>query len=195
VLYAATNTPDLNEDERNWAEAGLAELADHIEQCHHAFMKENLPRLEGLLSKVRKAHGKRNDCVLKPLAATFDHLKEEIEAHLFKEEQILFPYLRQLDAFAQGQIPRPECHCGSVSNPIGQMIYEHDSAGAALKRMRQLTSNYTVPDDGCESFRSLYEGLAELEDNLHRHIHLENNLLFPQAVELEARLGLNETTF
>ena len=102
-----------------------------------------------------------------------------------KEEQILFPYIRQIEAYANRNGPKPEVHCGSVANPITQMEFEHDNAGNALVEMRKLTDNYARPEDACKTFDALYEGLAAMEADLHEHIHLENNILFPKAIELE----------
>ena len=107
-----------------------------------------------------------------------------------KEEEILFPYIRQIEAYANGSGSKPQAHCGTVANPITQMEHEHENAGHALESMRKLTNNYVVPDDGCTTFATLYEGLAAMEDDLHEHIHLENSILFPKAVELEAKAGL-----
>jgi len=176
--------------EQNWTTAALAELADHIEAKHHTFMKEQLPRLSLMLAKVKKAHGDKHGQMLTELEDVYLSLREEIEMHLMKEEQILFPYIRQIEAYAQQKGAKPQVHCGSVANPITQMEHEHENAGRALEQMRKLTNNYVVPDDGCATFAALYEGLAAMEDDLHEHIHLENSILFPKAVELEAKAGL-----
>ena len=102
-----------------------------------------------------------------------------------KEEQILFPYINQLQEAADRGTSKPMPFFGTVQNPVRMMMFEHDSAGEMLRRIRQLSSNFTVPADGCLSYRSLYEALEGLERDLHQHIHLENNLLFPRAIELE----------
>ena len=107
-----------------------------------------------------------------------------------KEEQILFPYIRQIEEYATTKGPKPQVHCGTVANPITQMEHEHGNAGNALKRMRELTNNYTLPDDGCTTFSTLYEGLAAMEDDLHEHIHLESSILFPKAIDMEVKAGL-----
>jgi regulator of cell morphogenesis and NO signaling len=183
ALQEAIDLPaEGHEPHENWLEASLTRLIDHIERRHHTYMKTNLPRLRNLAAKVLEVHGPRHGDVLRPLLETFDGLKAEIEEHLFKEERILFPVVRQFEAHAGGG-PEPVFHCGSIDNPIRQMRHEHENAGAALERMRRLTSDYRVPDDACESFRALYEGLEALEDDLHQHIHLENNILFPKAGE------------
>jgi regulator of cell morphogenesis and NO signaling len=107
--------------------------------------------------------------------------------HLLKEEQVLFPCIRGIEAHAREGGPEPVTECVTVRNPIRQMKLEHTNAGQALDRMRGLASGYRPPEDACESFRALYEGLQALEADLHEHIHLENNILFPRAIELEAR--------
>ena len=174
--------------EPDWQRMSVTDMANHIERKHHAFMKEALPRLEDLLGRVRRAHQERHGPMLGDLTQTFSGLRAEIEVHLVKEEQVLFPYLRRIEAYAQGRGERPPLQHVTVANPIAQMRWEHERAGAALARMRGLTEGYALPPDACESFRALYEGLQEMEDDLHQHIHLENNILFPRAIELEAQL-------
>jgi len=168
--------------ETDWRKAGLTELAEYIVANHHAYLKTQLPRLESMLQKVLAAHSARHADVLAPLAAIFRSMREELDSHLMKEERILFPLIRALESGAGSR----GFHCGSVQNPIRVMVMEHDSAGDALARLRHLTSGYTPPADACTTFRTFYAGLAEMEADLHRHIHLENNILFPGAVELEA---------
>jgi regulator of cell morphogenesis and NO signaling len=170
---------------RDWSTESLTELAGHIEETHHSFMKEQLPRLEQLLDKTLNAHKEKHGQMLTALKETYTALKSEIELHLAKEEQILFPFIRQIENFQQNQSDKPELHCGSVENPIGQMEYEHDNAGKALDKMRQITLDYKLPEDTCNTFKALYDGLKALEADLHEHIHLENNILFPRAIELE----------
>lgn len=180
----STNATTKQGDEYNWATASLIKLTDHVESKHHTYMKKVLPRLGDLFVKVLKAHGKAHSKMLLPLQAAFSELRNEIEPHLMKEEQILFPFIRKMDASvaATGQVP--QIHCGSVQNPIQQMEAEHESAGAALARMRSVTDNYTLPDDACMTFAALFETLQEMEADLHEHIHLENNILFPRAVAM-----------
>jgi len=171
---------------RDWTSASLTELIEHILTTHHAYMKRELPRIDGLLAKVTAAHGKRHGQLLNDLTITFHGLREEIEQHLFKEEEILFPMVTAIEAFKSGKAERPVSHCGTVMNPIRQMEHEHENAGAALVYMRQRTDNYRLPDDACMTFGTLYEALDMMEKDLHEHIHLENNILFPAAVALEA---------
>jgi regulator of cell morphogenesis and NO signaling len=146
------------------------------------YLGDALPRLEALLSRVIDAHGERHP-ELHDVRATFLELRHDLEPHLLKEEQILFPMIRQL--FGSQEVPT--FHCGSLQNPIGIMCLEHDTVGELLARLRTQTSLYTTPGDGCASYRALYEGLAELEADTHLHIHKENNVLFPAVAAEELR--------
>jgi regulator of cell morphogenesis and NO signaling len=138
-----------------------------------------------MMKKVSEAHREHHRAMLEPLAETFLALRDELGSHLMKEEMVLFPLMRSLEAASAAGLPSPPSHCGSVNNPIRVMVHEHDDAGSALARMRQLTAGYAVPADACNTFRGLFHGLQELEGDLHRHIHLENNILFPRAAAIE----------
>lgn len=175
-----------SESSADWQSAPLDRLIDHILTRHHAYLKSELPRLARLSAKVNAAHAERHSATLVPLEGIFLALKAELESHLMKEEMVLFPVIRNLELAAQAGGAAPAAHCGSVNNPIRVMEHEHDSAGQALAYMRQLTGGYTPPADGCNTFRALYYGLQELEADLHQHIHLENNILFPRAARLES---------
>lgn len=170
----------------DWSAATPGELADHILEKHHVFTKTQLLRLDGLLGKVQNAHGAHHGAVLEDLRRVFDDLRAELDAHLMKEERILFPAIREIDAYVSGRGARPAIHCGSVAHPIRQMEHEHDGAGQALAAMRRITGDYRLPADACPTFTALYDGLQALEADLHEHIHLENNLLFPRCIALEA---------
>ena len=164
----------------------LVELTDHIINTHHAYVKQEIPRIHNLLSKVVSVHGK-NHPELAQVQRTFQAMSGELISHLMKEENILFPYISALeDATRQGR-PAPRPPFGTVSNPVHMMEMEHDSAGAALKEMRNFTADYTAPDDACFSYKTLYAALSDFEADLHQHVHLENNILFPRAIELESQ--------
>jgi regulator of cell morphogenesis and NO signaling len=169
----------------DWTAARLGALIDHILTTHHVYMKSQLPRLEAMLEKILHKHGARHGDVLLPLAETFRPMKAELDGHLMKEEMVLFPLIRSLEGGIGPQ--NRSFHCGSVQNPIRVMVMEHDSAGEALARLRELTAGYTPPEDACNTFRAFYAELADMERDLHQHIHLENNILFPRAVKLEAQ--------
>jgi regulator of cell morphogenesis and NO signaling len=179
-----------NKDEvtTDWNTATLSELVDHIVNTHHVFMKEQLPRIDDLLAKVQRAHGAAHGEMLTKLRRAYDVVRSELEPHLMKEEQILFPLIKEIDAFRAGTGEKPVSHCGTVANPIGQMEIEHDAAGNELALMRKLTDGYKLPNGACQTFAALYEGLATMESDLHTHIHLENNILFPKSVQQEAKI-------
>jgi regulator of cell morphogenesis and NO signaling len=162
-----------------WATMGPAPLVDHLEATHHAYLHTDLPRLGALVKKVAAVHGARHP-ELQAVEATYGELRADLEPHLLKEELVLFPMVRQLAAGSAGP-------CGSAQNPISVMLAEHDRVGEILEQLRRLTNGYSVPADGCASFRALYEGLAELETDTHLHVHKENNVLFPAVLALEVR--------
>ncbi len=159
----------------------LTDLAGHIESTHHAYLKEELPRLDFLTEKVARVHGDKEPRLLQVREA-FMALKAELEPHMMKEERILFPIVRQLEASSD----RPEFHCGSVANPIRQMEHEHDQAGNALAILREATDDFMPPEWACNTYRAMLDSLEKLEADMHQHVHKENNVLFPKAIELEA---------
>lgn len=163
-----------------WLKATLAELTAHLESTHHAYLRTELPRLEALLEKVLRAHGE-NHPELDEVFDLFQSLSMDLMPHLMKEEQILFPFIRQLES---GQ-STTACFA-SVQSPIRVMESEHETVGALLARLRACTNTYQVPADGCATFRALYEGFKEMEADLHLHIYLENQILHPRATALEA---------
>jgi regulator of cell morphogenesis and NO signaling len=162
----------------------LAELADRIVENHHVFTRQELDRLTALLEKVCSVHG-ANHPELLAIQSEFQTLRAELEPHMSKEERILFPYIKQLEVAATKGASLPFAPFGSVHNPIAAMMREHDAAGDILKSIRKLSSDFVVPDDGCFSYRTLYNAIETLEADLHQHIHLENNILFPRAEKME----------
>ena len=166
-----------------WTTMAAGELVDHIEATHHRYLWQELPRLSALIDKVTSVHGARHP-ELDDVARCFNALRADLEPHLAKEERVLFPMIREL---ATAHV-RPTFHCGSVRNPISVMEREHDTAGALLARLRELTGGYTSPADGCTSYEMLYRGLAELEADTHLHVHKENNVLFPMVERIERQL-------
>ncbi|MBZ5628803.1 MAG: iron-sulfur cluster repair di-iron protein [Acidobacteriia bacterium] len=168
----------------DWNPASLAALIGHIVGTHHAYVKAEVPRLEQLLAKVCSVHG-QNHPELHKIRETFAGLGQELSMHLMKEENILFPYIVEMEkALTSLQTPRRPMF-GTVKNPVRMMIMEHDSAGDALRSIRAASSDFTAPEDACISYRTLYSALQGFEADLHQHIHLENNILFPRAVAME----------
>ncbi len=168
---------------RSWEKEPLTELLGFIVGTHHVYTREAIASLPPLAAKVRGRHGKAHP-ETRRVEALVQGLAADLAPHLMKEEQILFPFIASLEAVESGAEPPPSCF-GTVRNPIRMMMTEHDAAGALLKELRDVTSGYSAPADACTSFQALYSGLSQLEEDLHRHIHLENNILFPRAVRLE----------
>lgn len=169
---------------RNWQAEPLASLIEYIQNTHHKYTREEIARLGPLFEKVCSVHGKNHSELLE-VREIFHGVAQELNSHMMKEEMILFPYVLGMEASASrnAQIVRPPF--GSVQNPISMMEHEHDSAGKALRAMNEATSGYSAPSDACVSYQTLYRALAAFEADLHQHIHLENNILFPRAVALE----------
>lgn len=163
--------------------ATLTELIDHIEATHHEFTRSEIEHLTPLMAKVLRVHGDAHP-ELNELARLAGELFGELIPHLMKEENILFPYVRSIE---RGM--RTSGCFGTVANPVRVMMNEHDNAGELLRAMREVTLGYTLPSGACGSFSALYGRLEGLEKDLHRHIHLENNLLFPRALALETARG------
>lgn len=159
-------------------------LVDHIVNIHHSYVEESIPILMQYADKVAKVHGHHYTEVVK-INSLIIEVAQELTAHMRKEELILFPFVKQLvRAKKEGALP-PAPHFGTVNNPIRMMEDEHEAAGDIFKIISKLTNDYTPPDEACNTFKALYAKLQEFELDLHQHIHLENNILFPKAIELE----------
>ena len=176
---------DAEQDIVNISTMSLTELADHIEQTHHAYLREEFPRLDRMTKRVASVHGDREPRLLE-IREVYVALSEELLSHLGKEEQVLFPMVRQIDACKT----TPQFYCGSLANPIQQMELEHTQAGSALEKLRELTDNYRPPGWSCNTYRAMFDALHELEQDLHQHIHKENNVLFPNAIKMEREKNL-----
>jgi regulator of cell morphogenesis and NO signaling len=168
-------------DEPDPAALSLGELCDQIVGTHHAYLRRELPRIAALLKKVVAAHGARHP-ELARVEETYGPFAAEMMNHLLTEEQRLFPFIKRLETAG-----RPTGFSFSVQSPIAAMEAEHDHAGEALKRLRGLTANYTPPPDACTTYRALLVALSDLEQDLHQHVHKENNILFPRACALQER--------
>ena len=164
--------------------ASLTELIAYILDKHHVYTKEEMVRLESLIEKVVSAHG-ANHPELHGIGKLFQQLCDDLTPHMFKEEQILFPYIVEMEKARTQKSPAPFAPFGTVGNPIRMMMMEHETVGDILRELRQTSSNYTAPPDGCISYQTLYQALEAFEKDLHQHIHLENNILFPRAIEMD----------
>jgi regulator of cell morphogenesis and NO signaling len=179
---AAQTTAEVADD---WTGKSLTQLCDHIIATHHAYVRRELPRLAELAEKVVNRHGAARP-ELPIIQATLGRLEEELTQHLAKEEVILFPYISKLERSIGDGGERP-CGCfGTVANPIAMMTQEHDGAGILLEVIREQSQQFTPPEGACPTYHALYGGLRDFEKDLHQHIHLENNVVFPRAIELEA---------
>jgi regulator of cell morphogenesis and NO signaling len=167
-----------------WVAAPFTELTGHIVSEHHDYVRAEGPRLLELLRKVKARHEWVHPEVT-TISDVFADVFQELSIHMLKEEQVLFPYLNSMEAAVLSGKTVPPAFFGSVLNPIQHMLADHNIAGDSLARISTLSNGYQPPPDGCPTFRALYHGLAEFEQNLHRHVHLENNILFPRALEME----------
>ncbi|HEY6944612.1 MAG TPA: iron-sulfur cluster repair di-iron protein [Candidatus Acidoferrum sp.] len=181
------NSRQAGPEEANWSSARLADLTKHIVEKHHKYVRGTIPRVSALLVKVRGKHG-ANHPELARIEAEFLGVGQEMYAHMQKEEQILFPYIERLERAEEGREEIEPPFFQTVRNPVHMMMQDHDTAGQALQAMRKLSSGYQLPAEACESYRELYRSLQEFEADMHTHVHLENNILFPRAVELEAKV-------
>jgi regulator of cell morphogenesis and NO signaling len=184
MLETTTGVDDSCVEAGNWRDRSLSSLINHIVQKHHAYCREECARLEPLLAKVISKHGERHP-ELHQVQEHFASLRNELSMHMMKEERVLFPYIIALEESVAHKSPFPRPPFGTVQNPVRMMVEEHDNAGHLIKGIRSLSRNFTAPEDACSSFKALYQGLEAFEADLHQHIHLENNLLFPRAIALE----------
>lgn len=178
-----TSTASAATGPADFMTAPLSHLIHHIVGTHHVYLKSELPLLERLATQTISENG-----ALASLRDVFLELKAELESHLWKEEVVLFPLILTLEEAERAGSPPPPAHCGSVNNPIRVMNMEHAGANEALERMRRLTGDYSLPEKAGDPQKQLYAALLRLEADLHRHIYLEDDILFPRAARLEADL-------
>lgn len=185
LLRLEENKKQVAPGETDWVREPLAHLTQHIRETHHRYVRESVPRIKKLLGKVNEKHG-ANHPEIAEMGGIFDGLGRELTMHMQKEEMILFPYIEALERSRNESEPLETPFFQTVQNPIRTMIHDHDAAGEALRKMRALSGEYTAPAEACLSYQELYRSLDVFEKDLHTHVHLENNILFPRAVELEA---------
>ncbi len=168
-----------------WTSAPLADLTRHIRERHHQYVRDSIPRVLALLAKIREKHGPKHR-EIEEIEKVFADVAREMLMHMQKEEQILFPYIDALERSANGDGSVEPPFFQTVRNPIHAMMKEHDSAGELVRKIRKASNEYQAPADACTSYQATYQELRQFEEDLHLHVHLENNILFPRAVELEA---------
>lgn len=162
-------------------------LADYIVNNHHEFTRSKLPEIGAYAKKVAKVHGQSNESLIE-LAQEFTLMHADIMNHLDKEERILFPYIKKMVEAKKTGAELPEPNFGEAANPITMMKEEHDDAGESMAKIRELSNDFNPPAEACTTYRILFQNLEDFEKDLHKHIHLENNILFPKALELEKEL-------
>ncbi|GGF50428.1 iron-sulfur cluster repair di-iron protein [Echinicola marina] len=181
------NSGEKQEDFKNWP---LDSLADYIEKHHHRYVEERIPLLLQYLEKLCKVHGKAH-----PELFEIHHLFQisagELTAHMKKEELILFPYVRKMIKLSKEKESLPAPHFKSVSNPVMMMMEEHEAEGDRFEKISKLSNNYKAPLDACNTYKVTYSLLDEFEKDLHRHIHLENNILFPKSIDFEQSVDIS----
>lgn len=182
---ALTETTDETTDYKSWR---LNLLADYIEKKHHRYVEERIPVLKQYLTKINKVHGTKHP-ELQRIYNLFIASGGELALHMKKEELVLFPYIRKMVKAKQSGETLPEPRFGTVKNPIQTMMNEHDNEGERFRQIETLSNGYTPPEDACGMYKVAFALLKEFQDDLHLHIHLENNILFPKAEELEKELG------
>ena len=165
-------------------------LADYIEKKHHRYVQEKTLEIQPYLDKICKVHGERHPELLK-IKEDFNASAGELAAHMKKEELILFPFIRKMTQAKMENIKVDAAHFGTVINPIQMMMDEHTVEGNRFRKIEELSNNYTPPQDACNTYRVSFSLLKEFEQDLHLHIHLENNILFPKAIEIEKELIYN----
>ena len=166
-----------------YAEWSLDFLADYIVNTHHSYVKKNLPDLLVYATKVMKVHGSHHPELIK-IYQLVEEVNTELTAHMLKEERVLFPYIKELVVAKNNTTSIHTAHFGTVQNPINMMEMEHELVGKNLAEIRHLSGNYSLPEDACASYSLLYRMLDEFEEDLHLHVHLENNILFPMAAAI-----------
>ena len=186
-MNATTGTIEQSRTDFNWAVEPLRDLIAHIKTTHHEYVRREIPHIRELAAKVAGKHGIERP-ELPKIHATFEGLADELTSHMMKEERMLFPFIEHMEEAAETKTSLPFSPFGTVRNPVAIMKHEHADADNALSELRRLTGDYTAPPDSCECPTKLYALLAEFEADLHRHIHLENEILFPRAIELEQTL-------
>lgn len=184
-LFNAATSGTASIDYKSWP---IDLLADYVEKKHHRYVATQIPVIQSFLTKIVNAHGAKHP-ELAEIKALFEDSAEELTAHMQKEEQILFPFVRKMIAEKQAGNKSVATPFGTVQNPIKVMMNEHDTEGERFRKIKELSNNYTAPQDGCNTYRAAFANLQAFEDDLHLHIHLENNILFPKAIQLEASLN------
>ncbi len=186
-IHAAGKAPGRDHDYKSWSPGFLSE---YIQYTHHTYVREALSLLDQYMVKVVKVHGSHHTALYE-IDDLYTAIAGELKQHMMKEEQILFPYIKQMERAIEEGAMIPMAHFGKINNPIQVMNQEHEKAGNLMASIKDLSNNYTPPEWACNTFKALFAKLEEFEQDLHLHVHLENNILFPKAIELEQRINKN----
>lgn len=173
------------EDLTQWS---MTRLVEHIETVHHKYIRSRIPVLKQYLETLCLVHGDRHP-ELAQIGAEFNDFADALDVHMKKEELVLFPFATQLEKASEEGTPLPHPHFGTVANPVSMLMEDHNAEGERFRRMARLSYGYANPPDGCSTYSTTMAMLKELEEDLHRHVHLENNILFPRALALEQQLN------
>ncbi len=182
ALEKLDNQPDVSDE--NFSEWEADKLVDYIVDTHHTYVRNKIPEISTYSRKVARVHGQQHAETLK-ISFIFALLSTELNAHVDKEENFLFPYIKYLVKTQKDGITPEKPFFSSVKNPVTMMEKDHDEAGKEMAKIESLSNGYNPPEDACPTFRILYKNLKAFQEDLHKHIHLENNILFPMALELE----------
>jgi regulator of cell morphogenesis and NO signaling len=182
----SSNTSSM--DYNSWP---LDLLTDYIEKTHHRYVESKSIELKSYLSKIVQVHGAKHPELLR-IQTIFNESAGDLAMHMKREELVLFPFIRKMIKSQQQQAPIEPIHFGTVENPIAMMKHDHDLEGERFREIAKLSNNYTPPEDACNTYRVTFALLKEFEEDLHKHIHLENNILFPKAIEMEKEMRLIE---
>jgi regulator of cell morphogenesis and NO signaling len=175
-----------NKEATSFSDLSMSDLVDHILDTHHVYTKAEMGHLTPLMAKVASRHGEHN-AYLYELKDLFQELCDDLGPHMMKEEMVLFPYIKDLEHSFSNHLSAAFPPFVTVQHPVQMMSVEHEEVGELLSKMRAATNDYALPPEACPSFTALYHRLNEFERDLHQHIHLENNLLFPRAIEMEQK--------
>ncbi len=175
-------------DSTNYLGMGMAELVDHIVKVHHSYVENTIPALKFYLDKINRVHGERHP-ELEEIKNEFFEAADALTVHMKKEEFILFPYIKAMEEAMKNDFHLSAPHFGHIDNPIAMMEHEHDTEGERFRKISALSNTYTPPSDACQTYRVAFAMLEEFENDLHTHIHLENNILFPVAQQVFGKLN------
>jgi regulator of cell morphogenesis and NO signaling len=181
LVHTIDDRKDAVTDYNSWP---LDLLTDYIEQKHHGYVTAQIPVIQSMLEKIIRVHGSRHP-ELAEIKTHFDACAGELAVHMKKEELMLFPFIRKMVRAVQSGSKEIAAPFGTVQNPIAMMMHDHDAEGERFRKIKELSNAYTAPADGCNTYRAAFATLQAFEDDLHLHIHLENNILFPKAIEME----------